>query len=84
MSLTTEPGLMPEARLTDELIETMRVRAGTDLRIDHSVNNEEATRLAVAKFTAGIGDINPLWTDAEHARRSAFGAPVAPPSFVLG
>jgi acyl dehydratase len=84
MSLTTEPGLMPEARLTDELIAGMQARAGTNLRIDHSVNNEEATRLAVAKFTAGIGDINPLWTDAEHARRSAFGAPVAPPSFVLG
>jgi acyl dehydratase len=80
----TEPGRMPEALLTDDLIEHMRSRAGTDLRIDHSVNNEEATRLAVAKFTAGIGDINPLWTDDGHARRSPYGAPVAPPSFVLG
>ena len=84
MSLTTEPGLMPEARLTDDLIEHMRARVGTDLRIDHSVNNEEATRLAVAKFAAGIGDINPLWADESHARQSPYGAPVAPPTFVLG
>lgn len=80
----TSDAVMPEARLTDELIASMSARAGTDLRIDHSVNNEEATRLAVAKFVAGIGDINPLWNDAEHATRSPYGAPVAPPTFVIG
>ena len=80
----TAEARMPEALLTDELIESMRARAGTELRIDHSINNEEATRLAVAKFSAGIGDVNPLWTDAEHAARSPYGAPVAPPSFVIG
>ena len=75
---------MPEARLTPELIERMRARAGTELRIEHSVNNEEATRIAVAKFAAGIGDVNPLWTEAEYARASPYGAPVAPPSFIIG
>lgn len=79
-----DTAVMPEARLTDELMASMRARAGTDLRIEHSINNEEATRLAVAKFTAGIGDINPLWDDPDHAARSPFGAPVAPPSFVIG
>lgn len=76
--------VMPEARLTDEMVSRMQDRAGTELRIDHSVFNEEATRLAVAKFAGGIGDINPLWTDPEHARRSPWGAPVAPPTFVIG
>jgi len=75
---------MPEARLTPELIERMRERAGTQLRIEHSTNNEEATRIAVAKFAAGIGDINPLWTDGDYARSSPYGAPVAPPSFIIG
>jgi acyl dehydratase len=75
---------MPEARLTDELIESMSKRAGTQLRIEHSTNNEEATRIAVAKFAAGIGDINPLWTDASHAGTSPYGARVAPPSFIIG
>lgn len=75
---------MPEAVITDEMIESMRARAGVDLRIDHSVNNEEATRIAVTKFAGGIGDVNPLWTDAERATESDYRAPVAPPSFVIG
>lgn len=76
--------LMPEASLTAELIESMRARAGTELRIEHSIFNEEATRLAVAKFVDGIGDVNPLWTDRDHAVRSPYRGPVAPPSFVIG
>jgi hypothetical protein len=36
------------------------------------------------KFAGGIGDVNDLWTDAERGRRSDYGAPVAPPSFVIG
>lgn len=81
---TRRAGEMPEALLTDELIESMGKRAGTQLRIEHSTNNEEATRIAVAKFAAGIGDINPLWTDAEYAAASPYGARVAPPSFFIG
>ncbi|MFN2538763.1 MAG: MaoC family dehydratase N-terminal domain-containing protein [Mycobacteriales bacterium] len=75
---------MPEAVITDEMIARMQEKAGADLRIDHSVNNEEATRIAVTKFAGGIGDINPLWTDPDLATASAYGAPVAPPSFVIG
>ncbi len=75
---------MPEAVITDEMIANMEKKVGAQMRIDHSINNEEATRIAVMKFAGGIGDINPLWTDAEHGRASAWGAPVAPPSFVIG
>jgi acyl dehydratase len=75
---------MPEALLTDEMMQAMRAKVGIDLRIAHSINNEEATRIAVAKFAGGIGDINELWTDAERGRASDYGAPVAPPSFVIG
>ena len=76
--------VMPEAQLTDEMVDSMRARAGTELRIEHSIFNEEATRIAVLKFTGGIGDINPLWTDPEHAGASPYGGQVAPPSFVMG
>ena len=75
---------MAEATITPDMIEAMRARVGTRLRIDHSINNEEATRIAIAKFAAGIGDTNPLWTDAAYAAASRYGALVAPPSFVIG
>jgi acyl dehydratase len=84
MSGTEREAAMPQAVITDDMIATMTARAGSALRIDHSVNNELASRLAVTRFAGGIGDINPLWTDPEHARRSPYGAPVAPPSFVIG
>lgn len=74
---------LPEAVITEEMISAMRSRIGIELRIDHSINNEEATRIAVAKFAGGIGDINPLWTDVERGNAAGYGGPVAPPSFVI-
>jgi acyl dehydratase len=76
--------LMPEAVIDDAMIASMQAKVGVQLRIDHSVNNEEATRIAVTKFAGGIGDINTLWTDAERGKASDYRAPVAPPSFVIG
>jgi acyl dehydratase len=83
-AVTVQQAVMPQAVITDEMIDSMAARAGATLRIDHSINNELASRLAVAKFAGGIGDINPLWTDQEYARHSPYGASVAPPSFVIG
>ena len=73
---------MADARITPEMIEEMRSKAGLKLRIDHSINNEEAVRLAIKKFADGIGDPNPLWSDAEYARKTRYGNIVAPPSWV--
>lgn len=84
MSKPQREAKMPEAVITDEMIANMEAKAGADLRIDHSVYNEEATRIAVNRFTGGIGDINPLWTDAERGKASPYGSPIAPPSFVIG
>ena len=75
---------MAEAVITDEMMADMAARAGVALRIDHSVNNEEATRIAILRFAGGIGDPNPLWTDPDHAARSPYGGLVGPPSFVIG
>lgn len=85
MNVTSAPeAKMIEAVIDDAMIASMQARAGTDLRIDHSVNNEEATRIAIAKFADGIGDANPLWRDQDAATASDYGGPVAPPAFVIG
>jgi acyl-CoA synthetase (AMP-forming)/AMP-acid ligase II/acyl dehydratase len=75
---------MVEAVLDQSMIERMRALIGTELRIGHSVNNEEVTRLAVERFADAIGDPNPLWRDRMVAERSPYGRPIAPPSFVMG
>lgn len=75
---------MPDGRLTEEMLASMRQKTGLDLRIEHSTWNDHATPIAVLKFVDGIGDTNPLWRSEEHAKGSPYGAPVAPPSFVIG
>jgi acyl dehydratase len=84
MAVNDQIAVMPQAVIDDAMVESMLARAGTQLRIDHSVQNDMASRLTIAKFAGGIGDINPLWTDEEVGAASPFGAPVAPPSFVIG
>lgn len=84
MPVQERAAVMPQAVIDDQMIEGMRAKVGARLRIDHSVNNELASRIAVAKFAGGVGDINPLWTDASYASASPYGAAVAPPSFVIG
>ncbi|MHA6758265.1 FAS1-like dehydratase domain-containing protein [Streptacidiphilus sp. PAMC 29251] len=84
MTTQEREAVMPQSVIDDDMVAAMQAKAGAQLRIDHSVNNELASRIAVTKFAGGIGDINPLWTDQEHARRSPYRAPVAPPSFVIG
>jgi acyl dehydratase len=74
---------LPEAALDEAMIAAMQEKVGADLRIEHSTNNREVTRTSVLKFTGGIGDTNPLWTDEDHASASDYGAPVAPPSWVI-
>jgi acyl dehydratase len=73
---------LPESHITQKMLDEMRSRLGLKLRIDDSVHNEEATRLAILKFTEGTGDPNPLWRDAEYAGKTRYGGIVAPPSFI--
>lgn len=70
-------------KLTDEMLARMRDLIGTELRTDACVNNEYATRLAILRFAEGIGDDNPLWTDAEYAAKGPYGTIIAPPSFIF-
>ena len=78
--ITTE---LARARFTDEMLADMRSKIGTELRTDTCLNNEYATRLAILRFAEGIGDDNPLWTDAEYAAATPHGTLIAPPSFIF-
>ncbi|WP_249019835.1 MaoC family dehydratase N-terminal domain-containing protein [Conexibacter sp. S30A1] len=74
---------LARGRFTDEMLAEMRALIGTELRTELSVNNEYADRHAILRFTEGIGDDNPLWTDPEYAAGSVYGGIVAPPSFIF-
>jgi acyl dehydratase len=73
---------MAEAIITQKMIDGMRARLGTKLRIEDSIHNEYATRMAILKFAHGIGDANPLWSDEAYAGKSPYEGIVAPPSFI--
>ena len=73
---------MPKASITQEMLDSMRSKLGLKLRTDDSIHNEDATRMAILKFTEGIGDPNPLWTDVEYAKKTPYGSIIAPPSFI--
>lgn len=74
---------LARARFTDEMLADMRSKIGLELRTDGCVNNEDATRLAILRFAEGIGDDNPLWTDAAYAASTPHGGIIAPPSFIF-
>lgn len=75
-------GEMAQGALTDEMLEQMRLRAGTKMRIDDAINNEVATAPAIRRFADGTGDSNPLWRNREYAAKTAYGGIAAPPSWV--
>ena len=84
--MNKDPGISKElatGKFTDEMLANMRALIGTNLRTEASINNEYATRTAILRFCEGIGDDNPLWTDATYADLSAQGGLVAPPSFIF-
>jgi acyl dehydratase len=80
--MTDKKVVMPDTTITKEMIEGMRAKLGLSLRIDESTHNEYASRMAILKFIEGVGDVNPLWSDAGYAQKSRYGCLVAPPSFV--
>ncbi len=80
--MTERKVVMKDSRITQDMVEEMRAKLGMKLRVDRSTHNEYATRIAILKFTEGIGDPNPLWSDEGYAKNSRFGRIVAPPSFV--
>jgi acyl dehydratase len=83
MSDSTITKELATGKFTDKMLADMRALIGTELRTEACLNNEYATRLAIMRFCEGIGDDNPLWTDAEYAETGPHGTLVAPPSFIF-
>lgn len=80
---TTISKELAKGKFTDQMLADMRALIGTELRTESCLNNEYATRLAILRFCEGIGDDNPLWTEAAYAEKTAHGSLIAPPSFIF-
>ena len=70
------------SRLTDAMIDALRQRIGVERPIPYPYHTE-ATRDAIRHFAHGIGDLNPLWQDADYAAQTRWGGLIAPPCFPL-
>ena len=68
--------------LDDAAIADARTLMNVPLRRDRMQWVKTATRDAVRQFAHGVGDDNPLWTDADYATGTRWSALLAPPSFL--
>ncbi len=66
----------------DEWVARTRELTGTEVR-ERETWNHEVTADAIRHFVYGTDDDNPLWRDPEHAAKSRWGRPVAPPAYLV-
>ena len=76
----TEATRLPEGLISEEALAEFRRRVGVELRVNQG--NELVCRETVSKWVDGIGDVNPLYRDAEYAKGTRYGRLVAPPSWL--
>ena len=81
MTETTEKQLLAPA-IAEDALEQARALIGMPIRVEQY--NYEATRDTIRHYAWGIGDDNPLYYDADYARRSKWGNIIAPPTFFFG
>lgn len=74
---TTERPVLPEGRITDEAIAKIRAMIGERLHVEQYLR--DATVDTITNFSNGIGDMNPLYRDAEYGRWSRFGSIIGHP-----
>ena len=70
-------------KITEEGLDDLRKRIGVPITDTVEPWNYEATRDGIRHYAHGIGDDNPLWTDAAYAEKTRFGTIVALPSFLF-
>jgi acyl dehydratase len=73
--------VLPEAELTNEMLEEYKDRVGLELRVSN-VFNQTVSYEAIRNYVNGIGDWNPLYRDRDYARRSPYEELVAPPNWL--
>lgn len=71
-----------EGKITDAAIEAARGMIGVQLRPEGPFL-QDATADTIRNFCNGIGDLNPLFRDAEYGRSSRYGTVVAHPNFPM-
>jgi acyl dehydratase len=69
--------------IDDESIAEAEALIGVPLRRDTWRWVTEATKDAISHFAEGVGDDNPLWTDPDYGKSSAWGTNLAPPCFLF-
>lgn len=81
--LKEQPWWSHATEITDDMVTKLRGGVG---RSGPHRNQwvEYVTRDTLFQAAVGFGDDNPLWIDAEHARRSKWGVRLAPPCFLTG
>jgi acyl dehydratase len=67
-------------RITEKALASVRQLLGR--REEMRPWNSLVSRDSIWHFASGIGDDNPLWWDADYARRSSWGGLIAPPSYL--
>jgi acyl dehydratase len=73
------------AAITDEMLEQARALIGVWLRRDvhWPAFAEDVAPIDIRRWALySMGDDNPLWSDEEYARRTAWGGIIAPPTFL--
>jgi len=70
------------ARITDDMVERGRRRVGLEKPVRNQTW-EVATKDALRHFAWANGDLNPLWTDEDYARKTSWGGLIAPPHFPM-
>jgi acyl dehydratase len=71
-----------EGRITDEAVAAAKKMIGMQLRPEGPYL-QDATPDTIRNFCNGIGDLNPLYRDAEYGRTSRYGGIVAHPMFPM-
>jgi len=72
-----------DGSITDEALAKLRERIGVRMVPRNRPWNTSINADSIYHFVQGIGDGNPLWRDADYARASRWGRPVAPPTYLL-
>ena len=73
-----------EGKITDEALDDLRSRIGSEFVTKTPPNLEETTKDAIRHWAHAIGDLDPKWTDAGYASATRFGGITAPPSIIYG
>src|SRR5438128_6288157 len=80
---TEKIGTAPsEGLITDQAIEQARGMLGTILRPEGPYL-QDVTVDTIRNFCNGVGDLNPLYRDAEYGRNSRYANVIAPPMFPM-